>query len=333
MAGLCTLVVGAVLLAGGARAEPPVTAPRPAPRPSDIPAAVWIAAEVRAATARAHSTASVAATPATAVVARSDAAAAPGLWRSPRPVPRALFARAPLASGGAAHSGLASGASLVRPAAAATLAQAPRPRAAPDGRRRGVVQRVFAPQRTGPVPEAILGQRTDRLLDISGLVGETIPPIRGRIAGCGVDRPLRVSEVAGVRLSPPAVMDADTARALVRWVERGAKPAVGRRGGGVSELRIAAHYACRTRNHRAGARISEHGRGRAIDISAVVLANGEVLTVQDDYRRGRTGRILRAMHKAACGPFGTTLGPGSDGMHEDHFHFDTARHRSGPYCR
>jgi hypothetical protein len=39
------------------------------------------------------------------------------------------------------------------------------------------------------------------------------------------------------------------------------------------------------------------------------------------------------MHRAACGRFGTTLGPGSDGMHEDHLHFDTARHANGPYCR
>jgi hypothetical protein len=39
------------------------------------------------------------------------------------------------------------------------------------------------------------------------------------------------------------------------------------------------------------------------------------------------------MHRAACGTFGTTLGPGSDGMHEDHFHYDTARHRNGAYCR
>jgi len=39
------------------------------------------------------------------------------------------------------------------------------------------------------------------------------------------------------------------------------------------------------------------------------------------------------MHRAACGPFGTVLGPNADRFHQDHFHFDTARHRSGPYCR
>jgi hypothetical protein len=38
------------------------------------------------------------------------------------------------------------------------------------------------------------------------------------------------------------------------------------------------------------------------------------------------------MRKAACGPFNTVLGPGSDPFHGDHFHLDTARGR-GPYCR
>jgi len=37
--------------------------------------------------------------------------------------------------------------------------------------------------------------------------------------------------------------------------------------------------------------------------------------------------------RAACGPFGTVLGPESNRFHRDHFHFDTARYRSGSYCR
>ena len=41
---------------------------------------------------------------------------------------------------------------------------------------------------------------------------------------------------------------------------------------------------------------------------------------------------MRAAHRAACGIFGTTLGPGSDGYHEDHLHFDTVS-RGSPYCR
>ena len=42
---------------------------------------------------------------------------------------------------------------------------------------------------------------------------------------------------------------------------------------------------------------------------------------------------MRKMHRTACGPFGTVLGPDSDRFHRDHFHFDTAKYRSGPFCR
>jgi hypothetical protein len=171
------------------------------------------------------------------------------------------------------------------------------------------------------------------LCGISGLEGTSIDPITSQVAGCGVAAPVRVTHVAGVKLSQPSIMDCPTAQALHQWVTAGVKPAVGRMGGGVSELRVAAHYVCRPRNHRSGARVSEHGRGRAIDISAIVLANGDSMSVQDDWRRSRYSRTLQQIHRAACGTFGTTLGPGSDGMHEDHFHYDIAQHRNGAYCR
>lgn len=186
----------------------------------------------------------------------------------------------------------------------------------------------------GQTPRSVTGPRpSGNLCGISGIAGEVIPPITSQVAGCGVDQPVRVTHVDGVKLSQGAIMDCQTAAALHRWVQTGAKPAVGRRGGGVSELRVAAHYVCRPRNHRAGARVSEHGRGRAIDISGLILADGTEMSVLRDWRGSPHSSALQQMHRAACGTFGTTLGPGSDGMHEDHFHFDTARHRNGPYCR
>ena len=104
-------------------------------------------------------------------------------------------------------------------------------------------------------------------------------------------------------------------------------------GGGLKELRVAAHYACRTRNNRKGGKISEHGKGRAIDISGFELADGRTITVLKGWRARRSSKAMRRMHQGACGPFGTVLGPESDRFHQDHFHFDTARYRSGSYCR
>jgi len=178
---------------------------------------------------------------------------------------------------------------------------------------------------TGPVTS-----QRGALCGVAGLKGETISPIGARANGCGVAAPVRITEVDGVSLSQPAVMDCETARALDRWVRAGLKPAFGQTG--ITSIQVAGHYVCRTRNHRAGARISEHGKGRAIDISGVRLASGQNLSILRDWK-GPQGRALKAAHRAACGIFGTTLGPGSDGMHEDHLHFDTARHRNGAYCR
>ena len=168
--------------------------------------------------------------------------------------------------------------------------------------------------------------------DIS-IQGERVPDIQGRISGCGVDDPVRVRSVAGVALSTPATIDCPTARALREWVERGVRPAVGNTGGGVAGLRVVAHYACRTRNNQPGARISEHGKGRAIDIAGILLNDGSEISVLRDWNNGQRGAILRRVHQAACGPFGTVLGPNADRFHRDHFHFDTAQYRSGSYCR
>lgn len=163
--------------------------------------------------------------------------------------------------------------------------------------------------------------------------GRQIPAIAGTAPGCGIADPVQVTEVHGIRLSVAATMDCETARALGTWVQRGAIPTIGNSGGGIAQFRVAAHYACRPRNSQPGARISEHGKGRAIDISAIQLRNGETITILDGWSERRNGRMLRAMWQSACGPFGTVLGPDANRFHLDHFHFDTARYRSGPYCR
>ncbi len=128
-------------------------------------------------------------------------------------------------------------------------------------------------------------------------------------------------------------MDCGTARALNSWVETGLRPAVKRYGGGVSGLRVVAHYACRTRNSQKGAKLSEHGKGKAIDIAGIKLQNGGEITVLAGWNDRKEGKILRKAWKSACGPFGTVLGPNSNRFHLDHFHFDTASYRSGPYCK
>ena len=167
----------------------------------------------------------------------------------------------------------------------------------------------------------------------SAIRGKWVKRIPGRIRGCGIAKPVRVTSVAGVLLRNPPTINCTAAKALKKWVAGSVKPAVGKMGGGVASLRVAAGYSCRTRNNQPGAKISEHGRGNAIDISAINLKNGVALTVLRGWRDSVQGKILKRVHREACGTFGTVLGPKSDRFHQDHFHFDVARHRGGAYCR
>jgi hypothetical protein len=173
-------------------------------------------------------------------------------------------------------------------------------------------------ERAEPADGFVCGDRAIR--------GEELARITSRVQGCGIEEPVRVTQVDGIRLTTPATIDCATASALKTWIREGMRPAFGRQE--VVELRVAASYICRPRNNRPGAKISEHGRGKAIDISGFILSDGRELTVSANFNRQ-----MRQAHRAACGIFGTTLGPGSDGYHEDHLHFDTATHRNGSYCR
>lgn len=163
------------------------------------------------------------------------------------------------------------------------------------------------------------------------LWGETIGVVEGP-GSCGIEGAVRLTAVSGVTLSNAATIDCGTAQALKTWVETGVRPAVGDTGGGVSSLRVVAHYSCRTRNNQPGARLSEHSFGRAIDIAGIGLADGTEMSVLTGWN-GAFATQLRQMWQAACGPFGTVLGPDGDRFHQDHFHFDTAQHGNGSFCR
>lgn len=208
------------------------------------------------------------------------------------------------------------------PALVEPIARSPKPERRPKG--------LFAKLRSQKTKRV---SRKGSVCGVPAIKGTVAQPIAGRIRGCGLSDGVRVTSVSGVVLSTPAIIDCTTAKALNTWVKDTVQPTVKRRGGGVSSLKVAAHYACRTRNNRPGAKVSEHGRGRAIDISALRLKDGSELRVLGGWRNSSTGPILKKLHRGACGPFGTVLGPNADRYHQDHFHFDTARYRSGPYCR
>ena len=216
-----------------------------------------------------------------------------------------------------------------------------RPKARPTSSRPAVTQTVPVVQDQPRLTRAERrAARKARRLQAKGAVcgdrsiqGEVIGRVPGKVTGCGIENAVRVTSISNVALSQSSVMNCTTAKTLKSWIDNGLTSAVGGKGGGIFRLRVAAHYACRTRNSRKGAKISEHGKGNAIDISAFQMRDGSEISVLKDWGRGSKGRTLKRIHKSACGPFGTVLGPKSDRHHRDHFHFDIARHRGGPYCR
>jgi hypothetical protein len=307
MAGAGRLAVLALALTvQAALAEAPTTSLRPLPRGGVAEVATATATPPGVMRPRPRPVLTTAVTLAPAPVAR-------GLGRSLRPAPRPQNFAALLA--------------VPRQEVAPAPPQAAAAPAAPQAERprRGLLASLFGSPRARPerTPSTrggayVCGDRA--------IIGREVDPIGSPGNGCGVAEPVSVTEVDGITLSQAATMDCPTALALHRWIDEGLRPAF--RGKEPAQLVVAAHYICRTRNSRPGARISEHGRGKAIDIAGIVFTDGSSVSVSEDY-----GRALRRAHRAACGIFGTTLGPGSDGYHEDHLHFDTAQHRNGPYCR
>lgn len=155
--------------------------------------------------------------------------------------------------------------------------------------------------------------------------GQSLPPMRSTTPGCGVAEPVAVTSINGVAFSPAPTIGCDEAAALSQWVKGTLQPAFGNQ---VTRVQVADSYACRPRNNVPGNPVSVHGRGQAVDLSAVVLSSGKVVEVKP-----RLDRRWQKARKGGCGTFTVILGPGSDGFHENHIHFDVSDHGGGPYCR
>ena len=149
--------------------------------------------------------------------------------------------------------------------------------------------------------------------------------------GCGIDDPVKLSAVitkdkVRVAITPPATMRCTTAEAIAQWVREDVTPIAGTLGAPLGGIANYASYECRGRNRIVGAQISEHGKGNALDIRALTLANGKTYELTDVSVAKETRERLKA---SACARFTTVLGPASDGFHEGHIHVDLAQRRSG----
>jgi hypothetical protein len=168
------------------------------------------------------------------------------------------------------------------------------------------------------------------------MLGVTAIPLEAIDQGaCGMSAPVEVAALDGgaIDVRGKAVVNCTMAETFAGWVEETVGPLAEEiLDGAVTSVRVVAGYDCRGRNNIAGAQLSEHGTGNAIDIAAFEIAGRGWVTV--GAADGEDQAFLKNVRQSACGPFKTVLGPGSDAYHSDHFHLDLAQRRNGgKYCR
>jgi hypothetical protein len=159
----------------------------------------------------------------------------------------------------------------------------------------------------------------------------------GRENSCGAPAAIKVEQIAGVKVTPPAEMTCDLAEAVHGWVSSSVAPQaqtlLKKR---LVKINNASAYVCRRRNNSLSGKLSEHAKANALDISTLGFEDGSSINIKGDWSGlkqligiSAQGSFLRQVRRDACIRFTTVLGPGSDPYHGDHFHVDVARRKNG----
>lgn len=164
---------------------------------------------------------------------------------------------------------------------------------------------------------------------IEGAFLTPLPPLVGE-GSCGVAPAVRLEAPAGGKPGLPSRPEISCGLAgLLSTFFRQDLREIARRmlDEDVTEVLTGPGYVCRHRNGNPDAKISEHAKGEALDVTGFVLSSGARVTVADDWGgESREAAFLKAVHSAACGHFTTVLGPEADADHADHFHLDRGCH-------
>ncbi|MEI9806077.1 MAG: extensin family protein [Pseudolabrys sp.] len=129
-----------------------------------------------------------------------------------------------------------------------------------------------------------------------------------------------------IAIKPAPYLRCLMAEQLTVWVRDEAAPRVAATGATLRTVDTYDDFDCRGRNRVVGAKMSEHGKGNAVDVRSLTFADGRVVHLTDMTAPKDLRDDLR---KFACARFSTVLGPGSDGYHESHIHLDLAERRNG----
>ena len=83
------------------------------------------------------------------------------------------------------------------------------------------------------------------------LTGKPVDNVVGRIPGCGIYAPVKLTAISGIKLTTPATLDCPTARTVANWLT-GVADVEARRvlGARITKVWVMGSYSCRTRNNR-----------------------------------------------------------------------------------
>lgn len=127
-------------------------------------------------------------------------------------------------------------------------------------------------------------------------------------------------------LEPPATLRCEMAESLAGWLREEVSPRLAELGSRLAAIEEDDSYECRHRNRATTGKVSEHGKGNAIDLQGFVLADGRKIVLTDV---AQPKELRESLRDSACRRFTTVLGPGSDGYHEQHVHLDVIERRNG----
>lgn len=163
------------------------------------------------------------------------------------------------------------------------------------------------------------------------------PPISQGPA-CQVPYPISLRGLSGnIDVKPSVTLNCQVTLAFAKWVKNDLAPAARTRyWSGIGRIEPMGGYSCRRMNNSRQRYnpMSEHAKGNAIDVGAIVLKNGHEIDIRKKgFFAFRERGLLKAVRSDSCQYFNTVLGPGSNPEHWNHFHFDLRDRASGKiYC-
>ena len=171
-----------------------------------------------------------------------------------------------------------------------------------------------------------------------GAGAEAVSAPAPSVEGCGIDAPVRLSSITVMRgdvvsLPDRPLLGCEFATVLADYVRLVVAPL----GEGLLHAKVAAvetgpGYECRTQDRIAGAKMSAHGHGLAVDFVAIALGDKRRVLIERQTSADEAS-FVRAVRTAACGWFTTVLGPGTDAFHATNMHLDVEQHGSSTNYR